>query len=299
MNLGNNIAELRRQTGLTQEQLAEKCEVSRQAVTKWEAGISEPSIEKLIKLAQLFQVSMDELITGKNIEMQVSSHRDINYINIAACIADLELHFKSEELTKQSILSNLMLLYEFMQYRYIDADGKVYETYLVKNTTKKERERYVALINHYESFKKYVNGELEIDQAIEDALEEICAKSNQIQETYEAIRESKEGKLYQRFKEIAGRIEVIEILKKLDKETLDMETELNEWMETMHLEVAEYGADTTFGRFLRFLENEVALVYENKNIDKVGELKSVLNHLRYFSWSQITIDEKLQQIRLL
>ena len=39
MKLGQNIAIYRKEAGLTQEQLAEKCEVSRQAVTKWESGI--------------------------------------------------------------------------------------------------------------------------------------------------------------------------------------------------------------------------------------------------------------------
>lgn len=50
---------------LTQEQLAEKCSVSRQAVTKWESGESEPSIAKLKLLSKVFDISIDELITRR------------------------------------------------------------------------------------------------------------------------------------------------------------------------------------------------------------------------------------------
>lgn len=90
MNLGNNIAVLRKQKNFTQEQLAEFCDVSRQAVTKWEAGISEPTIEKLVKLAEIFQVSLDELIKGHEIEVHEKENnesREIDFGYIAMCIA--------------------------------------------------------------------------------------------------------------------------------------------------------------------------------------------------------------------
>ena len=60
MSLGENIVALRKKRGLTQEKLAEVIEVSRQSVTKWESGESEPSIDKLIKLSKYFGVSIDE-----------------------------------------------------------------------------------------------------------------------------------------------------------------------------------------------------------------------------------------------
>ena len=60
MSLGENIVALRKKRGLTQEKLAEGFEVSRQSVTKWESGESEPSIDKLIKLSKYFGVSIDE-----------------------------------------------------------------------------------------------------------------------------------------------------------------------------------------------------------------------------------------------
>lgn len=62
MTLGEKIKEQRTAHGLSQETLAEAMGVSRQAVTKWEADQSAPSSEKLIILAKLFHISLDELI---------------------------------------------------------------------------------------------------------------------------------------------------------------------------------------------------------------------------------------------
>lgn len=62
MTLGEKIKEQRTAHGLSQETLAEQMGVSRQAVTKWEADQSAPSSEKLIALAKLFHISLDELI---------------------------------------------------------------------------------------------------------------------------------------------------------------------------------------------------------------------------------------------
>ena len=62
---GKRIAQLRRQKGLKQEDLAQALEVSPQAVSKWENDISCPDISLLPLLAQLLGVSVDELLSGK------------------------------------------------------------------------------------------------------------------------------------------------------------------------------------------------------------------------------------------
>ena len=69
--LGKRIAALRKQKGLTQEQLAEKVGVSAQAVSKWENDISCPDITLLPLLADLFDVSVDELLGVKPVEPHV------------------------------------------------------------------------------------------------------------------------------------------------------------------------------------------------------------------------------------
>lgn len=65
MNLGERIYELRTKKGMSQGDLAEALDVSRQSISKWETGSSVPELDKLIKLSQLFGVTLDELILDK------------------------------------------------------------------------------------------------------------------------------------------------------------------------------------------------------------------------------------------
>ena len=64
MNFCKNFAVLRRTHGYTQETIAEKCGVSRQAIAKWETGASLPDMYKLVDIAKLFDVSIDDLVCG-------------------------------------------------------------------------------------------------------------------------------------------------------------------------------------------------------------------------------------------
>ena len=60
--LGQRIREHRRRAGMSQEALARRMDVSRQAVTKWESGQSAPSTENLFRLAELFGTTVDLLL---------------------------------------------------------------------------------------------------------------------------------------------------------------------------------------------------------------------------------------------
>lgn len=62
MSLGQTICRLRSQKGLSQSQLADQLGVSRQSVSKWETDASAPDLDNLVKLHELFGVTMDQLI---------------------------------------------------------------------------------------------------------------------------------------------------------------------------------------------------------------------------------------------
>ncbi len=64
MNLGETIYRLRTQHNMSQGDLADALDVSRQSVSKWENGNATPDLERLVKMSQLFEISLDELITG-------------------------------------------------------------------------------------------------------------------------------------------------------------------------------------------------------------------------------------------
>ena len=65
MTLSEKIYELRTQHNLSQGDLANKLDVSRQSISKWENGNSTPDLEKIVKLAEIFSVSLDELIKNE------------------------------------------------------------------------------------------------------------------------------------------------------------------------------------------------------------------------------------------
>ena len=63
--LNENIKQLRKAKGLSQEELAAKLGVVRQTISKWEVGDSTPEMEKLIAISDLFGISLDELVMDK------------------------------------------------------------------------------------------------------------------------------------------------------------------------------------------------------------------------------------------
>lgn len=65
MSLGENIARLRARKNWSQEELARALDVSRQSVSKWETDASVPDLDKLVKLGEVFGVSLDELVQGR------------------------------------------------------------------------------------------------------------------------------------------------------------------------------------------------------------------------------------------
>ncbi|MBQ6169035.1 helix-turn-helix transcriptional regulator [Ruminococcus sp.] len=65
MEFNNKLYELRKQKGFSQEELANRLNVSRQTVSKWEVGDSTPDMEKLIAISDLFGISLDELVLDK------------------------------------------------------------------------------------------------------------------------------------------------------------------------------------------------------------------------------------------
>ena len=62
MELSKKIYQLRKLAGMTQEQLAEKLNISRQTLSKWENGTSVPDVKSVVRLSVLFHTSLEELL---------------------------------------------------------------------------------------------------------------------------------------------------------------------------------------------------------------------------------------------
>ncbi len=64
MGIGNKIFELRKKNNFSQEQLAEKMEITRQTISKWELGETSPDLKQAKELSKIFNISLDELVNN-------------------------------------------------------------------------------------------------------------------------------------------------------------------------------------------------------------------------------------------
>lgn len=130
MNFSEKLKVIRKNEGLSQEQLADKIGVSRQAITKWETGKGLPDVENMVMIAEIFKITLDELlrdaaarqepeepifISETIYDIDCEKHFDINIGNASAIIlssgTDEKLHIKlsSETLTNLDTMFKIKL----------------------------------------------------------------------------------------------------------------------------------------------------------------------------------------------
>lgn len=76
IDTANRLKQLRQRSGLSQEDLAEKLSISRQAISKWERGEAAPDLENLITLSKLYNVTIDEILTGNKPNQSISEDQN-------------------------------------------------------------------------------------------------------------------------------------------------------------------------------------------------------------------------------
>lgn len=110
-SIGKTISELRKEKGWTQIELAEKLQVSDKAISKWEKDSGAPSIEFFPALAELFDVSIDYLMTGKETEPEIIT------------MSKIELCAKNDDVS---------MLEEIKGYNITDENGKSLQDYIIQ-----------------------------------------------------------------------------------------------------------------------------------------------------------------------
>lgn len=105
--IGERLAELRTKQNMTQEEFAEYMEVSRQAVSKWELDKSLPDVGKLLKMSELFQVSIDYLLKGT--EVADNEIQKIDEAKNEAPEPDEEEQNEDKKKSKKGIVISLVL----------------------------------------------------------------------------------------------------------------------------------------------------------------------------------------------
>ena len=99
MEFNNKLYELRKQKGFSQEELANRLNVSRQTVSKWEVGESTPDMEKLVAMSDLFEISLDELVLDKKEEKKQEASEQVVKSEF---YSDLKEHVLTEDNKKKT-----------------------------------------------------------------------------------------------------------------------------------------------------------------------------------------------------
>ena len=286
MGLKENIADYRKKMGLTQEQLAEKCNVSRQAVTKWESGESEPSIAKVRILSTVFNISIDELIAGtkNNVSHNNSEKLQIDYSMLSAIANDLTKEYINidNEFWKLVLLENI---YKVLKTKYIDSNEKVRDEYLLDNTKLEDRIKSTKLFIGNscftkELFQEYVDGKCEIDIVFEKLFKVISEKSSKVIEQDDEKGKSKLARAY---------CKIQNILVKMKKYEQYSNTKIKELDTEYRSLVIELKDDNQMSNIVLFYLQEIQEAWDNKNISLLNELSEDWWKLKSFIWGKITL----------
>lgn len=103
MNIGEKLFELRKGKNLSQEDVAEKLNVTRQTVSKWETNQSMPDFDKIMPLCELFGISSDELLTGKKPEEKSNEEQNKTQVEKEKAPTREEIKRKSAEVVSTSV----------------------------------------------------------------------------------------------------------------------------------------------------------------------------------------------------
>lgn len=88
--LSDRIYELRNFKNWTQVQLAKKLSVSKQTISNWENNNIQPSVEMLVKIAELFSVSTDYLLGREHLRLEIDGLTDLQIIHLQEIINDMK-----------------------------------------------------------------------------------------------------------------------------------------------------------------------------------------------------------------
>jgi len=159
MAFSENLQFIRTQAGVTQEQMAEQLEVSRQSVSKWEGGQSFPEMDTLLRICDLYDVDLDTLLRGSVEESRVSDTAQYDaFMNrfakriagaVAAIIAALGVFFPTSELwggsTAELLAGTLFMLVVTVSVVVLVATGIQHGNF---------RKRYPVLADFYTQAEK-------------------------------------------------------------------------------------------------------------------------------------------------
>lgn len=123
--VGSFLKELRREKGLTQEQLGEKLNVTGRTVSRWETGTNMPDISLLVELAEFYDVSISEIIDGERKSGKMDTEVKETVLKISDYVEEADRILKKRLLTMTFVA--LAGIVAYVVIKAMDLTGNVYD----------------------------------------------------------------------------------------------------------------------------------------------------------------------------
>ena len=115
MEIGNKINQLRKLSGMTQEQLAEKLNVSRQTISKWESDSTSPDLESIVKISRIFHVSLDDLLKEGEAGVANKTDKQITLEDL------MKINLHNRKMTLLLISGLIFIMVSILNFAYVIA----------------------------------------------------------------------------------------------------------------------------------------------------------------------------------
>lgn len=300
MRIGRKIAKLRENMGLTREELAEKCNIQMRRITEWELEEYNPSIRDLIKLSEVFNLTIDEIIkfdVGEESEEKIIIKEDpyntkvfdvyIDSLFTSAMESVFSDIYKTYNLIgKRSNLYLLDTVCNIVYSKYVNEENQIYSKYLVKNTTKRERERHISYVIYTgnESMNGYIEGECEIDEAFRLLKDEIKQMQKKVD-----VEQTIKGKSPIR-KNLAKLMVDCKMMSRMEDFSEEKLAELREEVCAIVLQLKK---EEVLGELLGFLGERMIDALDRKDVTKLTKICDELKEISDYVIYRIPVDEEL------
>lgn len=128
MTLGEKIQELRKASGISQEQLASELKVSRQSVSKWELNNAVPEVNKIIMISELFSITTDELLKEReNQDLNISKEENDYPANTSTIEAITKLNMANKQVRIGFITIIMGLIMLILEFMFLPLFGKMHK----------------------------------------------------------------------------------------------------------------------------------------------------------------------------
>lgn len=173
--IGQFIRQKRKEKGLTQKELASKLNITDRAISKWERGICCPDISLLKELSSILDITINELLSGHEIEILKKEETDNTLLNSVQNYTKLEKK-KTIKAIIILILLTLLSLIIYITYNQVNKTDNIswdtLENMMISN-------KFFTALEHYD-YNTFLKLTLEVDEDFDtQQLEEICLKETQ------------------------------------------------------------------------------------------------------------------------